>query len=71
MDGVTPLVHIPGGKDQDRDDVKIYGVSKVFDEAVFAQLVLPNFAVDIKGELQTLLPNVVSPTLGRHRDKKS
>jgi len=57
-------MYIPGGQDQDRDDDKIYGVSKVLEEVVFNQLVPQEFSDDLKGELQALLPDIVSPALG-------
>jgi len=60
----TQLGRIPGGQDPGYKDDTIFGIPKVSEEEVFEQLIPPNLPADIKSELQTLLPDVVSPALG-------
>ena len=75
-DATPPAVHpsgqetsgrrlqVRGGQDPNHDDDMIYGVPKVMEAAVFAQLVPTELDARTKGELESLLPDVVAPTLG-------
>jgi hypothetical protein len=63
---------IPGGQDPEHQTEEVYGVPKILEESVFDAMVSQEFSEDLKGELQALLPDVVSPTLGTfHTDKSS
>jgi len=57
-------LQVRGGQDPNHDDDLIYGVPKVMEAAVFAQLIPTELDARTKGELETLLPDVVAPTLG-------
>ena len=59
----APL-HIPGGQDPDVDTDTVFGEHKSLAHEVFEQLIPHATHEDLKEELQTLLPDVVAPSLG-------
>ncbi len=66
-----PPIDIPGGHDPGFQDDTVYGVSKVLPHEVFDQLVPQSFSSELRTELQTLLPDVVSPSIGTFNNEST
>ncbi len=67
----VPAMDIPGGHDPGFQDDTVYGVSKVLPHEVLDQLVPKGFSTDLRNELQNLLPDVVSPSIGTFNNEST
>ena len=62
--GTKAYSHFPSGADNDVDCDTIYGIPKNYDSELMTAILPPEMDSTIKGELESLLPDVVSPTTG-------
>jgi len=60
----TTFRQIPSGQDTDHDPATIHGTSTVLDEVLFQSLLPKEMPTVAAGELQHMLPDIVSPLVG-------